>query len=100
VSAVRYSGRVRVRLTYVDAFADWAPNGRYRAVVRLPSGAAYATTIGAPRVLACAVDCPRAFDEAARVALTLASAECPEVDAQAESDGAGFVVRRMIPVSG
>lgn len=86
MSALRYSGEIRIRVTYRDARRDDVyidgtprnPNGSYRCYLRGPVGARATIIIGAPTFLPHGVDSPKAFDDAARAALAFAEAEADE----------------------
>lgn len=90
VSTYRYSGAVRIRVTYLppnpaEAFADGTPrhpNGSYRCALACftPAGQWNETVyhrarvrVGAPACLSHAVDSPEAYDDAASAALSFAS---------------------------
>lgn len=86
MSAMRYSGDARVRVTYLDT-PDGLPenrNGGYRCFVRTDAGETYTCVVGAPQVLEHAVDSPEAFDDAAKAALAFADHE--GISAQCEYD--------------
>lgn len=99
MSAVRYSGRVRLRITYQeprqrDVYADGTlrhPNGSYRCVVSSPAGVG-AIEVGAPEWLPGAVDSSEAFDGAAEAALAFAGEDVGEF---AAFDDRGYVVTRQ-----
>jgi hypothetical protein len=86
MSTQRYSGSVRVRVTYLDPrcgtdeerrIMSRYPHGRYRCVVVL--GETKRTVwVGPPASLEHAVDCPQAFDEAASAAIKFADYEDEE----------------------
>lgn len=81
MSTMRYSGNVRIRITYRDA-GRAGLNGTYRCFIvchepREILGAVrrrkYQTVfVGAPAILTHAVDSPQAFDDTARAALAFA----------------------------
>jgi hypothetical protein len=83
MSALRYSGELRIRVTYIDGWTDLVNgtpvhrNGEYRCAIRSTDKDAIRCTIivVAPAVLSHAVDSPKAFDDAARAALAFASDE-------------------------
>jgi len=75
MSAIRYSGDARVRVTYVEPQAGEIGNGSYRCFVRTSGGEKYSCIVGAPAFLDHAVDSPEAFDGAARAALAFAEHE-------------------------
>jgi hypothetical protein len=113
VSALRYSGEVRIRITYREArfaerYSDGTPrfpNGSYRCYLTGPGGMKATVIVGAPAFLSHAVDCSEAFDEAAHAALSFADhkdadASDPHDDQNWSSqaaykvDGAGWHVSR------
>jgi hypothetical protein len=85
MSTLRYSGDIRIRVTYhdrrfEDVYEDGTPrnpNGFYRCFLRASNNT---TTIivGAPAFLSQAVDSPEAFSDAARAAVAFADHEDPE----------------------
>ena len=70
MSALRYCGEIRIRITYQDG----PGNGRYRCYLTAGDTRTRSTTItvNAPAYLSHAVDSPEAFDNAARAALAFA----------------------------
>jgi hypothetical protein len=82
MSAIRYSGKLRIRVTYVS---DWTkgPAGEYRChispiVQRNGNGDEYQPVtiyVGRAACDGLAVDSPKAFDGAARAALSFAESE-------------------------
>lgn len=78
MSAVRYSGDVTVRVTYLDR-RHGSPNGHYWCVVSA-HGLSHAFSIQPPVVLSHPVDSSEMFDDVARSAI--AFAEHDGVDVQ------------------
>lgn len=81
MSTYRYSGEIRIRITYIDfdpydCYSDGTfrhPNGSYRCFVRSPDGDGdYTCIVGAPTHLSEGVDSPEAFDKAGMAALHFA----------------------------
>lgn len=104
MSALRYSGDVRVRVTYFDpksgdVFSDGTPrhpNGSYCCRIVTPGVRGLRVFVGAPAHLEHAVDSPEAFDCAARAALAFADEELGgDLASHCEFDDAGVHVRRM-----
>lgn len=86
MSTQRYSGSVRVRVTYVEPrcstpeerrIQDRYPHGQYRCVVVLGETKRTVWT-APPACLPCAVDSPEAFDGAASAAIAFADHEDKE----------------------
>jgi hypothetical protein len=85
MSTMRYSGKIRIRITYLEPWAAGTPapagrstrlNGEYRCFLRADGYAATATIIvGAPAHLTNTVDSPEAFDGAAEAAIGFAEDE-------------------------
>jgi hypothetical protein len=75
MSTLRYSGEIRIRVTYLDHAKPLRPNGRYRCFLRGPGGMRTTIIVGAPAFLSHGVDSPEAFDDAARSALAFADHE-------------------------
>src|ERR1019366_1773323 len=82
MSTYRYSGQIRIRITYIDFDAgnrynmDGSirfPNGSYRCFLRSDTGFTTIVIVGAPAFLSQAVDSPEAFDEVARAAISFAA---------------------------
>jgi hypothetical protein len=70
MSTYRYSGEIRIRITYL---ADTNPNGRYRCFLQAKGGAHTSIYVNLrTSILAHAVDSPEAFDEVARAAIAFA----------------------------
>lgn len=98
MSAIRYSGDLRIRLTYIDTTDNGALNGVYRcAISYIGKDSAQPPTVCTVRVFAPfnltkSVDCPAAFDEAAKNALARASADEWPIDVYARQDSSGYVV--------
>jgi hypothetical protein len=99
--AVRYSGSVRIELTYEDS------DGCYDGKV-VVDGHAYSVSVGTPASgygpgVAC--DSPEAYDRAAHAALSFAAADtewgegCDIFTPAAEIDADGWVIRRL-PLAG
>jgi hypothetical protein len=82
MSAIRYSGQIKIRITYLKPYGagdacpaghSTHPNGEYRCFLR--AGDQKITVyVGAPAFLSHAVDSPEAFDGIARAAVALADA--------------------------
>ena len=89
MSAIRYSGRARIRVTYIDpVVGDHNPHGKYRctitaegtkqrAVVLFGATLEHGSGIG--------VDSPEAFDSAAHAALSFADDSSAEANEQFDS---------------
>ena len=97
--AVRYSGSVRIELTYQDS------DGCYDGKV-IVSGHSYSVCVGAPSSgygPGVAYDSPEAYDRAAHAALSFAAADtewgegCDIFTSAAELDGAAWLIRRARP---
>lgn len=102
MSALRYSGDVRVRVTYVEPRCGTAeeratmgryPHGRYRCVVS-GKGSRVVVWTAPPAMLLHAVDSSEAFDDAAHAALAFVEDEGEGRLVYAEYDKDGLVVRR------
>jgi len=74
MSALRYCGDIRIRVTYLER-GPHGPNGSYRCYLSTESGAKATIIVVEPAYLSHPVDSPRAFDEAAKAALAFASDE-------------------------
>jgi hypothetical protein len=78
MSTLRYSGEIRIRVTYLDVAYDGPDtqarlgNGRYRCFLRGPGGMTTTVIVNAPQYLTRAVDSPEAFDDAARASISFA----------------------------
>lgn len=74
MSALRYSGEIRIRVTWIEDTSGphVATHGKYRCFLRGPSGMATTVIVNAPAYLSHAVDSPEAFDDATRAALSFA----------------------------
>lgn len=96
MSTYRYSGRLRIRVTYVDPKAGDMHNGQYRCTVAVPGLKHYRVWVGAPAYLEHAVDSPEAFDGAAHAAISFADADDSSVGESASStrEGDGWHVGR------
>jgi hypothetical protein len=98
VSALRYCGEIRIRITYLPRGIH--ANGSYRCFLKTESGASATIIVGAPTYLSHAVDSAKGFDDAARAALAFAVDE-PESDtdwsAFAHFDEHGYYVSRSAP---
>ena len=104
MSAMRYSGELRIRVTYLEPWAAGTPapagrstrlHGEYRCFIRGPKGTVGKTIhVSAPVVIMSAVDSAVAFDEAARAALSFAFSTGWPVDSHAANDEAGYYIGR------
>lgn len=105
MSATRYSGELKITLTYRDPPKGMYPNGDYRATITwpwrhgLPSRgpkSRITVYVGAPKHLRHAVDSPDAFDEAAHAAISFAAEEVPEIEnhASMSSTDATWMIAR------
>jgi hypothetical protein len=83
MSAIRYSGQIKIRVTYLEPYAagdacppgrSTQPNGEYRCFLRVGGWKAI-IHVNPPAVLSHGVDSPEAFDEAARAAIAFADHE-------------------------
>ena len=74
MSTLRYSGEIRIRVTYVENREGSArfPNGAYRCFLRGPGNLTATIIVNAPAYLSHAVDSPEAFDDAARASISFA----------------------------
>jgi hypothetical protein len=90
MSALRYSGALRIRVTYVD------PKAGYRCAI---SGDGIRRTIwvGAPNCLSHAVDSSEAFDETAHAALSFADDEDSGIGDKAAATPEGWHIGRSGP---
>jgi hypothetical protein len=104
MSALRYSGALRIRVTYLEppghslawpSGRSTKPNGEYRCAIRSTDHKAIVCTIvvGAPAVLSHAVDSPEAFDDAARAALSFADVDWPVAENAATTDSGWHIGR-------
>lgn len=94
MTTVRYSGNCHVRVTYKDpapADIEHHPNGYYTCTV-VADGRRKKIIVGAPRVLSQSVDCPAAFDDAARAAIAFAVDE--GFDCEPDYTDSDIAVRR------
>jgi hypothetical protein len=106
VSALRYSGEVTIRVTWIDKVDVRPHGGHYRCTLsRIESNRRVTTTqyVGAPACLTHAIDCSEAFDDTAHAALSFASnretAEDDDPNGWAEvaaykADGSGWLIAR------
>ena len=95
MSALRYCGAVRIRVTYLELRqADTrAPNGSYRC--HITCGADSVTQyVGAPLCLSGAVDSPEAFDSAAHAALSFTEVAASWITENADYTDQGWAIRR------
>ncbi len=94
MSALRYSGALRIRITYVKDWTKAAPE--YRCHISCPSTPGQLPcTIYVRRRLTHNRNSPIAFDEAAKSALSHAYYEGWPVDSYAAYDG-GWVISRSV----
>jgi hypothetical protein len=100
MSTMRYSGEIRIRITYLEPWAAGTPapagrstyvNGEYRCFLSVVGGSDVTIHVGAPNVLSRAVDSPKAFDEVAQAALSFAFDDGWPVEAHAAVDGDDYV---------
>lgn len=92
MSAMRYCGSLRVRVTYVE---DWTKGpAEYRCHIRAPEGSPITVYVGPPVFETHARDDSEAFDSVAHAALGFASNEGYPVDAYAEMTDAGWAITR------
>jgi hypothetical protein len=75
MSAIRYTGQITIRVTYVDA------RGAYRCALRGPDNMRHTIYVTAPVASRIAVDSSEAFDYAARAAVAFADDEQREPNA-------------------
>lgn len=105
MSTLRYSGEIRIRVTYLEAHRGGGNNGAYRCYLRGPGGMATTVIVGAPAYLSHAVDSPEAFDEAAHASIGFADDSDEEKEerlscyhwaniAAHKADGSGWHVGR------
>ena len=100
MSTLRYSGEIRIRVTYLDwrpgeLFIDGTPrnpNGRYRCFLKGPGGMRTTIVVCAPAFLSVGVDDPEAFDDAARAAIAFADNTPDDVDGPAWNDVSAFKI--------
>jgi hypothetical protein len=94
MTAIRYSGDARIRVTYLDEVLPDNRNGGYRCFVRTDSGETYSCVVGVPQVLEHAVDSPEAFDDVAKAALAFADSEGVSLQCEYDEQLTDRVVRR------
>ena len=105
MSTMRYSGEIRIRITYIATagigLGGLAPqggtSGYYRCFLRavgFRQGEGRTIQVGAPAHLTNAVDSPEAFDDAARAAIAFAQDENPGWDDLAAYNEDGYHVAR------
>ena len=96
MSTLRYSGEIRIRVTYLDGSLTTAP--RYRCFLRGPGDLTATIIVNAPAYLSHAVDSPEAFDDAAHAALSFAENDDRDWSVHAhaafKADGTGWHVGR------
>lgn len=112
MSTLRWSGEIRIRITYLEKATGkimpdgriatmGTPNGKYRCYLittenKVPERETI--IVGAPTFLSHAVDSPRAFDEAAKAALAFACNDSTiDWSAYAAFDDDGYFVSRSAP---
>jgi hypothetical protein len=91
MTATRYSGKLTVRMTYLDSEAQ------YRCVVSYSdaNGSGWTTLyVRPPALLRNAVDSPIAFDETAHAALSFASEDHDWVERYADFNDGGWAINR------
>jgi hypothetical protein len=106
MATLRYSGEIRIRLTYIDpkpgdVYADGTfrnPHGKYRCYLSRENGANATIYVGAvlEHGSGIGVDSPEAFDSAAGAAISFAEDEesgWSDHAAYAE-DGSGYCIAR------
>jgi hypothetical protein len=94
MATMRYSGEIRIRITYID-HAQGGAVGYYRCFLRGPTDVGTTIHAGAPPFLTYAVDSPEAFDAAARAALSFAHNDGWPVEAHAPwVDSTGWHIGR------
>ena len=106
MSALRYSGQIRIRITYLEPWGAGTPapagrstrvNGEYRCFLQA-NGARVTIHVDTPAYLLCAVDSPEAFDGAAHAAIAFAEDEYPDHGwgewAKTKEDGTGWAIVR------
>jgi hypothetical protein len=96
MSTMRYSGKIRIRITYIDA-PQGGTCGYYRCFLRavgFHQGEGRTIQVGAPAHLTNAVDSPEAFDDAARAAIAFAQDENPGWDDLAAHNEDGYHIAR------
>lgn len=86
--AVRYSGEVKITLSYDDAASQ------YNVSLSSPGKMTARVHVRPPDVLSGAVDSAASFDETARAALSLFSEEYPDIAEVAAMGESGFMVSR------
>ena len=87
MSAIRYSGSIRIRVTYRDNHSD------YRCFLSATTGEKHTVYVGEPAILTRAVDSPESYDDAARAALAFAESDGYPVR-YARMDEHGYTVAR------
>ena len=102
MSAVRYSGNLTVRVTYLESYLagdkcpanrSTRPHGEHRCFVKSPDRSV-TIIVGAPGVLSHSADSPKAFDEAAQAAIAFASHEDSHYGELAYWNARGIVIGR------
>jgi hypothetical protein len=83
MSTYRYSGEIRIRVTY--SAKGHIRNGYYRCHLTGPGNMTATIVVGVPEFLSHAVDSPEAFDDAARAALAFADHDADEGRSAGES---------------
>jgi len=106
MSTLRYSGSLRIRVTYVEyngeTFSDGtprSPNGQYRCYIKDTNGGTpfkITVWVGTPAYLEHAVDSPESFDSAAHAALSFADDDNGRVSDRAAHTGSGWHIGRSI----
>lgn len=100
MSTMRYSGEIRIRITYLEPWGAGTPapagrsthrNGEYRCFLNVVGGSNAVYHVGTPDVLSLAVDAPAAFDAVAHAALSFANEDGWPVEAHAASSIEGEV---------
>lgn len=95
MSAIRYSGALRIRVTYTE---DWTKGpAEYRCHISCPSvrGRAPVTIYVHPKTFEThARDSSVAFDEIAHAALTFAANEGWPIESYAQGDTGGWAIQR------
>jgi len=94
MTAIRYSGAVRVSVRFCDARNVYMCGVAWTDVSRHCKRVA----IAPPAFMTTAVDSPSAIDAAACAALSFVSEDFDTVTDHAWSDDSGWVVRRIPPV--
>ena len=94
MSTQRYSGQLRIRITYIDDSVNGIEG--YRCCVVRPDGKQVRVTVGSPRVLTHSVDSPEAFDSAAHAAIAFADDEAHDCSEFAAYTERGWHVGRSL----